>query len=70
MCFTNENIKANHTLVVEFYANSLETDFGGEVVTRVTGSQVYFDPALINALYGLQDIENEEFRNKYKELCN
>lgn len=28
MCITNDYIKSNHKLMVEFYANSLEINFG------------------------------------------
>lgn len=33
--FPDEPIKDNHPFMVEFYANALETDFGGVVVTTV-----------------------------------
>ncbi|KAH0709205.1 hypothetical protein KY284_010632 [Solanum tuberosum] len=70
MCFSNEHINAYHILGAEFYADALETDFGGEVVITVSGVQVHFGLAIINALYGLQDADDKGLTNRYKDLGN
>ena len=70
LCFAAEPIKANHTLVAEFYANATETNFGEGKVTSVRGVQVHFGPTIINALYGLLDADNGVYMACFKELGN
>ncbi|KAH0773538.1 hypothetical protein KY290_010675 [Solanum tuberosum] len=62
---SNDHIKAYHILGAEFYTDSLEMDFGGEVVITISGVQVHFGLAIINALYRLQDVDDEGLTNQY-----
>lgn len=67
MCFAQEPIKANDSMVREFYANAAETNFTGDVVPIVWGRQVHFDSTTINALYGLPDANNDIYRARARE---
>ena len=62
ICFAQEPIKANDSVVREFYANAAETNFTGDVIAMVRGRQVYFDSTTINAVYGLPDANNDLYR--------
>ncbi|KAH0743165.1 hypothetical protein KY290_031158 [Solanum tuberosum] len=41
-----------------------------ELVTKFQGIQVQFCLTIINALYGLLNVDTNGFRGKYKRLCN
>lgn len=69
LCFVDEPIKANNTIVVEFYSNALETNFGREVAIMILEVGVDFSLAAINAIYGLSDADNRKYRERYQELC-
>ena len=67
MCFAQEPIKANDSMVREFYANTAETNFTGDVVDMVRGRQVHFDSTTINALYVFPDANNDLYRARARE---
>ncbi|XP_060179545.1 uncharacterized protein LOC132609529 isoform X2 [Lycium barbarum] len=68
MCFAAEPIKANYTIVREFYANATESDFANDLVVTVRGKQVRFDSERINAYYNLPNGDNDVHRERGKEL--
>lgn len=57
LCCVDEKIKANHTIVVEFYAKALETNIGKEMATMIRGVRVDFRSATIDAIYKLLDMD-------------
>ncbi|KAK4368916.1 hypothetical protein RND71_012708 [Anisodus tanguticus] len=68
MCFAEEPIKENYTIVREFYANAAETDFSNDLVVQVGGKLVLFDPELINEYYNLYGGDNDMYDAKAREL--
>lgn len=58
LCFADEAIKANHTIVVEFYANDSKTNFVEEMATMTRGVRVDFSLTIINTNYRLPGADN------------
>lgn len=67
ICFVQESIIANYTVVAEFYANASATTFGDALVTNVRGVQVSFNPNLINQIYGLPNADNQVYKDRAME---
>lgn len=67
-CFAREPNKANTYVVREFYSNAAAVNFNdGELVATVRGKQVRFDAATINAVYGLEDVDNALYKARATE---
>lgn len=60
-------IKVNHSMVREFYDNATKTNFASYSVVTVRGKKVLFDPALINAYYGLPNANNQIHKETTKK---
>lgn len=65
ICFIEEPIRANHTIVAQFHANASETNFGVVMATMIRGVRVNFILATINAIYGLTDTDNKVYRERF-----
>lgn len=68
MCFVEESIRANHTIIAESFHDAMEMDFEELMVTMVQGVRVDFSPTRINATYSLLDLDNRVYREGFQEL--
>ena len=66
--FADEPIRANYTLVREFYANAAELDITERAIVRVRGVNVLCTASRINAYYNLKDGDNSEMAQMYEQL--
>ncbi|XP_060201996.1 uncharacterized protein LOC132630446 [Lycium barbarum] len=66
--FAEAPIKANYTLVREFYANAAEADITDRAIVKVRGVDVLCNASRINAYYNLQDGDNSEMAQRYEQI--
>ncbi|KAH0633250.1 hypothetical protein KY284_036036 [Solanum tuberosum] len=67
MCFGDEPIRTYYIVVREFNVNAAKSNFSSDLLVTLRVKQVRFDPARINAYYGLPDADNDVHKESERE---